>query len=274
VSVAADSGLHRYAGRVVPVRVRQRPLRIVERNALAYRRIWWVFATGFAEPFFYLASIGIGVGKLVGGLPGPGGRLLSYQEFVAPGLLAASAMNGAIFDTTFNFFVKFKYAHTYDAILATPLDVRDVASGELVSALLRGTTYSTVFLVTMAGFGLVPSPWAVLAVPMAALIGYGFAGAGLAGTTWMRSFIDFDYVTLAIVPLFLFSATFFPLGRYPSLLQWVVRATPLYQGVAAERALIVGAIDWALPLHALYLAAMGWIGIRVAGRRLGRLLQP
>ena len=259
---------------VLALMVKRRPVRIVERNALAYRRIWYVFLTGFAEPVLYLLSIGVGVGKLVGDLPGPGGHPVPYQTFVAPGLLAAAAMNGAIFDTTFNFFVKFKYMHTYDAMLATPLRVREVASGEVEWALLRGTIYATGFLLTMVALGLVRSGWAVFAVPAAVLIGLGFAGAGLAATTWMRSFIDFDYVNLAIVPLFLFSATFFPLSRYPHALAWVVRCTPLYQGVALERGLILGDLRWTLLVHAAYLGAMGWLGIRVAAARLGRLLQP
>ena len=164
--------------------------------------------------------------------------------------------------------------NTYDAMLATPLRVREVATGEVVWALLRGTIYATGFLVTMVVLGLVDSAWAVLAVPAAVLIGLGFAGAGLAATTWMRSFIDFDYVNLAIVPLFLFSATFFPLSRYPHALAWVVRCTPLYQGVALERGLILGDLRWTLLVHAAYLGAMGWLGIRVAAARLGRLLQP
>jgi lipooligosaccharide transport system permease protein len=252
----------------------RKPVRVVERNALAYRRMWYVFLAGFAEPILYLLSIGVGVGELVGELPGAGGRPVAYETFVAPGLLAAAAMNGAIFDTTFNFFVKFKYAHTYDAMLATPLGVGEVASGEVVWALLRGTIYATGFLVTMLALGLVESGWSVLAVPAAVLIGFGFAGAGLAATTWMRSFIDFDYVNLAIVPLFLFSATFFPLSRYPDVLEWVVRATPLYQGVALERGLVLGDIRVTLLLNAAYLGLMGWIGVRVAAKRLGRLLQP
>jgi ABC-type multidrug transport system, permease component len=252
----------------------KRPVRVVERNALAYRRNWYVFVAGFAEPLLYLLSIGLGVGGLVGHLRGAGGRLIAYDTFVAPGLMAAAAMNGAIFDTTFNFFVKFKYMHTYDAMLATPLRATEVATGEVVWALLRGTIYATGFLVTMVALGLVESAWAVLAVPGAVLIGLAFAGAGLAATTWMRSFIDFDYVNLAIVPLFLFSATFFPIARYPAALGWIVRGTPLYQGVALERGLVFGDIGWTLPLHAAYLATMGWIGIRVAGARLGRLLQP
>ena len=145
-----------------------------------------------------------------------GGHTVSYDEFVAPGLLAMSAMSGALLDATFNFFVKYKYTKVYDAVLATPIGTGDLAVGEVVWSLLRGAIYSTFFLLTMLVFGLVSSWWAVLAAPVAVLIGFAFAGAGLAATTWMRSFLDFDYVNLAIVPLFLFSATFFPLSRYPA----------------------------------------------------------
>ena len=169
----------------------RRSLHIVERNALAYRRMWFVFLTGFAEPVLYLLSIGIGVGKLVGKVPGPGGDAIDYRQFVAPGMLAVSAMNGSVFDTTFNFFWKFKYAKTYDAVLSTPLGAGDIALGEMTWALLRGAVYATAFLVTMICFGLVDSAWAVLAAPVAVLVGFAFAGAGLAATTYMRSFIDF-----------------------------------------------------------------------------------
>jgi lipooligosaccharide transport system permease protein len=106
------------------------------------------------------------------------------------------------------------------------------------------------------------------------LIGFAFAGAGMAATTFMRSFVDFDYVNLALIPLFLFSATFFPLSRYPTGLQWLIQVTPLYQGVVLVRSLAFGDLSWTLLLHAAYLAVMGLVGVRVAGRRLGRLLQP
>jgi lipooligosaccharide transport system permease protein len=262
-------------GRVLPAGLaRRRPLRIVERNVLAYRRVWFVFLPGFFEPFLYLLSIGIGVGALVGDVELAGGRTVPYEVFVAPGLLAAAAMNGAVFDTTFNFFVKFKYSKTYDAVLATPLGVHDVARGEVLWALGRGGLYSVAFLLAMVALGHVQSWWAVLAAPGAVLIGLAFAGAGLAATTWMRSFVDFDYVNLAIVPMFLFSATFFPLERYPDAVGWVVRMTPLYQGVALERALVLGDVGWGLLVHVAYLAALGLAGMALAGRRLERLLQP
>ena len=258
----------------LPGTVGRRSLHVVERNALAYRRLWWIFVAGLAEPFLFLFSIGVGVGELVGQLPGPGGELVPYDSFVAPGLMAVAAMNGAIFDTTFNFFFKFKYAKTFDAMLATPLGVNDVAAGEAAWALLRGGLNATTFLLAMVALDLVESGWAVLTIPAAVLIGFAFAGAGLGLTTYMRSFVDFDYVNLAIVPLFLFSATFYPLDRYPDGLAWLVRCTPLYQGVALERALVFGDLRWSLLVHVVYLLVMGAVGVRVAGTRLRKLLQP
>jgi lipooligosaccharide transport system permease protein len=260
-----EAGRRRAGGRAV---------RVVERNAVAYRRMWLAFVTGLFEPLLYLLSIGIGVGGLVGKVPGPNGQPIPYDQFVAPGLMAAAAMNGAVLDTTFNFFFKFKYAHTYDAMLATPLEVGDVARGELLWALLRGGVYSGVFLLTMAIMGLVSSWWAVLALPAAVLIAYAFAGAGIAATTFMRSWTDFDFVNLAIIPMFLFAATFFPLAQYPTGLQWIVRCTPLYQGVAIERGLTTGQLTWTMLGNGAYLAVVGTVGLRIATRRLRHLLQP
>jgi lipooligosaccharide transport system permease protein len=251
-----------------------RARRVVERNALAYRRMWLAFVTGIFEPLLYLLSIGIGVGGLVGKVPGPGGHPIDYDRFVAPGLMAAAAMNGAVMDTTFNFFVKFKYAHTYDAMLATPLETGDIARGETFWALIRGGVYSGAFLVTMVVLGLVDSWWALLAIPAAVLIAYAFAGTGIAATTFMRSWTDFDFVNLAMIPMFLFAATFFPLSQYPDALQVVVRLTPLYQGVALERALTTGQLQWSMLLNIAYLAVAGTVGLRIASRRLRGLLMP
>ena len=252
---------------------RRRSWRVVERNALAYRRMWPIFLSGLAEPILFLLSIGIGVGKLVGTVQ-VGSHVVDYRTFVAPALLASSAMNGSLLDTTFNFFAKMKWAHTYDAVLATPLAPPDVASGEMRWALMRGGIYSGAFLFTMFLFGDTLSAWSIVALPAAVLIGFGFAGVGLAATTYMRSFVDFDYVNMAIIPLFLFSGTFFPVTRYPAGVQAIVRCTPLYQGVALERSLVVGDIHWTLLLNAAYLFVMGYTGVRIAARRIGLLLQP
>ena len=241
--------------------------RVVERNVVAHKRQWYLFASGFAEPFLYLLSIGLGVGHLVGRLGG-----VPYREFVAPGMMAAAAMNGSILDTTFNFYAKLKFQGTYDAMLATPLGPTDVAVGEITWALIRGSAYAAAFLAAMLAFGLVHSWWAVLAVPAAVLIGLAFAGAGCAGSTYIRSWFDFDFVNLALLPMFLFSGTFFPLSRYPDWLALLIRCTPLYQGVALLRALVIGNPTWASLGHASYLVILGFFGMRVASRRLARLL--
>ena len=251
----------------------RRARRIIERNITVYRTLWIYLVSGFFEPFFYLLSIGIGLNHLVGGIQ-IDGRTISYTEFVAPGLLASSAMNGAMFDSTFNIFFKLKIAKTYDAMLSTPLGVSDIALGELGWAMLRGALYSGAFLCVMAGLGYIVSPWAVLCYPGALLITFAFASAGMAGTTYMRSWQDFDMVSLAIIPLFLFSATFYPLSVYPGWLQAVVRCTPLYQGVALLRGFDLGIFEWALLGHAAYLVVMGVVGLSITARRFATLLLP
>jgi lipooligosaccharide transport system permease protein len=251
----------------------RRASRLIERNILVYRRQWVFLLSGFFEPFFYLLSIGIGLNHLVGEVT-VSGRTIAYTGFVAPGLLAASAMNGAMFDATFGTFFKLKIAKTYDAVLATPLDVGDVALGELAWALMRGSLYAAAFMVVMASLGYVVSPWAVLCYPGAVLTSAAFAAVGMAGTSYMRSWQDFDFVSLAILPLFLFSATFYPLAVYPGWLQIVVRVTPLYQSVALLRGVDLGLFDWAMVGHVAYLAAMGVGGLLVTSRRLGHLLLP
>jgi lipooligosaccharide transport system permease protein len=186
---------------------------LVARNFAVHRKVWWIFATGFFEPVFYLFSIGVGVGALVGDFE-VNGQLISFAAFVAPAMLATSAMNGAIYDSTFGIFFKLRYEKLYDAVLATPLRPVNIATGELAWCLLRSGAYSGGFLAIMAGMGLVESWWAVLAWPATWLIGFAFAGAGMALTTFMKSWQDFEYVQLAIIPMFLFSATFFPIDTY------------------------------------------------------------
>ena len=245
---------------------------LVERNIYVYRRTWIVLFSGFFEPLFYLGSIGFGLGALVGTVSGPGGQPISYQLFVAPALLASAAMNGAIAEGTFNFFFKLRYNKTFDAILSTPLSPGDVAVGELVWALIRGGIYAVAFIVVMAILGLVVSPWVILAVPAALLIGFAFGGVAMAATSFMRTWQDFDLIQLVILPLFLFSGTFYPLDAYPDALRVVVQLTPLFQGVDLLRSLVVGHLDGSLLVHVVYLAAMGVGGLLVVSRRLDKLL--
>jgi lipooligosaccharide transport system permease protein len=126
----------------------------------------------------------------------------------------------------------------------------------------------------MAILGYIVTPWAVLCWPAAILISLAFASAGMAGTTYMRTWQDFDMVSLAFIPLFLFSATFYPLTVYPGWLQAVVRCTPLYQGVVLVRAADLGIFAWTLLLHIAYLLVMAVVGVMITRRRLGALLLP
>jgi lipooligosaccharide transport system permease protein len=162
-------------------------------------------------------------------------------------------MNGAIFDSSYNVFFKLKHSKLHDSVLATRMGPRDIAVGEIAWSLLRGTVYSAAFLVVASLAGAVSSPWALLALPASTLIAFAFAAVGMFLTTFMRSWVDFDYITLAIQPRFLFSATFFPLATYPGPVQWVVQVTPLFHGVALERGLMLGEISPGLLWHVGYL---------------------
>jgi lipooligosaccharide transport system permease protein len=244
---------------------------LIERHARVYRHTWGVLLSGFFEPLFYLLSIGVGLGKLVGTVHGPAGPI-GFTSFVAPALLATSAMNGAVMDSTFNVFFRMKYAKLYDAALATPMRADEIAAGEVGWALIRGGIYSVAFMIVMLAMGLVHSIWAVADVPAALLIGFAFAGAGMAATTYMKSWQHFEFVMLATLPMFLFSTTFYPLSVYPRALQIVVECTPLYQGVVLLRGLTLGYVGPSLLWAVVYLSVMGAIGLAVAGKRISRLL--
>ena len=244
---------------------------LVERNLRAYRHFWVTIVSGFFEPLFYLFAMGVGLGALIGRIDA-GGMMVDYAVFVAPALLAASAMNGAVFESTINVFFRLRYDKLYDSVLATRLGPRDVAVGEIASALLRGLLYSVAFLAVTAAAGYVRTWWAVLAVPAATLIGFAFASVGMAAGTFMRTVHHLDYIQLAIMPMFLLSATFFPLERYPDGAQWLVQLTPLYHGVELVRQLMLDDISAGMLVHVAYLGAMGLLGVYFAARRVERLL--
>ena len=259
--------------RALPLFGSRRSLRVLERNALVYRSQWLMLVSGFFEPLFYLLSIGVGLNHLVGDLHVQG-RVVSYATFVAPGMLATTAMNGAMIDTIFNTFFKLKVSHTYDAVLATPLDVTDVALGEVWWALARATVYAASFIVCMAILGDAGSAWVVLCWPGAILTSLAFSCIGLAACTYVRSWQDFDLVTLVQLPLFLFSATFFPITLYPRWIGAIVSCSPLYQSASLLRGLSLGQFDWMMVFRAGYLVVIALIGLRIAARRFRRILTP
>lgn len=245
---------------------------LVERNAILYRRGWIIIVSGFVEPLIYLLGIGFGVGTLIGSTVTLNGHQLRYAVFVAPALMASAAMNGAVYETSFNFFFKLRYVKLYDAILSTPLGVLDIASGEIAWALVRGTLYAIGFIGVMLGLGLAPSPWTVLALPAAMLMSFAFGAAGAALTTFLRTWQDIELILIVLIPLFLFSATFYPLEVYPAPLRLVVELTPLYHGVALLRSLTTGALGPGILVDTVYLLTLGVLGLWVATRRLNRVL--
>jgi len=259
--------------RLVPPQIRhaRRPHRLLERQWMVNRAGGWViFVTGFFEPLFYLLSIRVGFGALVGDVE-IDGRLVSYAEFVAPALMAAAAMNGAVFESTINIFFKLRYEKIYDAALATPLTSGDVALGEILNATIRGAAYSVAFALTMWALGMVGSPWIVAAVPVAVLVSFAFSAIGMAAATFLRSHADFEYVPSVMVPLFLFSATFYPVSSYGDW-QWVAQLSPLYHGVVVVRSLNLGEWSWTLLVHVGVLIVVAMIGLTITSRRIERLL--
>ncbi|MDQ3620496.1 MAG: ABC transporter permease [Actinomycetota bacterium] len=249
-----------------------RAIHLVYRNALAYKHYWIAFISGFFEPVFYLVAVGFGVGQFVGGVPYASG-LLDYASFLAPGMLAASTLNGALFDGFFSPFFKLNWMKTYDGIITTPVNISDIAVGEVMWALIRGTIYGSGFLVVMLLFGLIHSPWALLALP-AVMLSSGALSAGamiLTGITKQISSLE-KVMTLVVFPLFLFSGTFFPVSLYPGYLRPVVQVTPLYHSASLLRALTTGEVGWGTPLHVAYLVVMfilaSALAIRLMRRRL------
>ncbi|MDX2341162.1 ABC transporter permease [Micrococcus sp. M4NT] len=264
-----------------PITVRRGPLSgmysgnvraVMERALLSLKsNNWVVFFSGFFEPVLYLASMGIGLGTLVGDVTGPDGTPVPYGMFIAPALLAVSAMNGAIYDSTWNVFFKLRYAKTYQTMLATRLGPLDVAVGEIAMALLRGLIYAVGFLIVMTVAGLVTSWTAVLMIPGALLVALGFASLGMAVTSFMKTFQHMDWIQIVLMPMFLFSATFFPLSVYPPAIQGVIQVFPLWHAVEMMRALAVGVMTWGTLGHVAYFVAMAAVGMWLTSRRLGAL---
>jgi lipooligosaccharide transport system permease protein len=251
----------------------RRAASVTERNIATLKPAYLgVLLSGFVEPVLYLLSIGVGVGALIGDLTLPDGRVVAYAVFVAPAMLAASAMTGALSETTFNFFAKMKFVKLYDGILATPVRPFEIALGELAWAMMRGNLYAAAFLGVMVGMDLTSPGRALAAFPATVLVGFAFGAVGMALSTFMRSWQDFDLMSSAQFALFLFSGTFVPAEAYPTWLRWLVEVTPLYRAVDLIRGVSTGAVGWSQVVDVVYLVALLGVGLLVAGRRMGTLL--
>jgi lipooligosaccharide transport system permease protein len=245
---------------------------VIERAYLALKSsTWLVVLSGFVEPVFYLAAFGFGVGQLITGMTDGNGNPVSYGAYIAPALLATSAMNGAIYDSTWNVFFKMHFAKLYQGMMSTSLGALDVALGEIGWALLRGLAYAIGFMAVMIPLGLVPSPWGLLSVGAAVLVAFGFASFGMAVTSYIKSFQGMNWINFFLLPMFLFSGTFYPLSVYPPWLQTIVQALPLWQGVDLMRNLNFGTFNWNMLGEVAYFVVMIVVGLVFTTRRLTAL---
>jgi len=248
------------------------PWAVVQRGLLAARSSSGILVvSGFFEPVFYLASMGIGLGALIGNVQTSAGVEVSYAAFIAPALLAVSAMNGAIYDSTWNVFFKLNYGKLYEGMLSTSLGPLDVALGEILYALMRGLLYATGFMVIMQITGLNLSWTAILALPAVLLIAFGFATVGMAVTSYMKAFQQMDWINFVLLPMFLFSATLYPITVYPEWIQVIVKIFPLYHGVELVRGLTTGALYWGMLWSVLYYLIMIAVGVVFTTKRLRAL---
>ncbi len=251
-----------------------RARRLVERNIMVYRHQWIIILSGVFEPIFYLLGIGLGLGGIIEEVSLPNGQVVAYAAYVAPALVATAAMNGAVFETIFNVFFKLNYAKTYDGVLATPMGITEIAIGEMLWALMRAALYAVAMFVIMLVMGLILSPLGILMIPAALLVAAAFAAAGLAGTSYLRTVNDFDVpMGLVVMPMFLFSGTFFPIESVlPDWLVTVIQVTPLYHGISLIRGLSTGIVGigqvWDLVYLMVFFVICMWIAMRQMERKL------
>jgi lipooligosaccharide transport system permease protein len=244
---------------------------LVERNALIYRRSLTPVLSSILEPVLYLLSIGFGVGTLVGKVAGVD---VPYAAYVAPAILATTAMNAAFNQTSFAVFSRMKVERGYDAVVPTPLSIADIAIGEVGSSVISGLFASIGFVVVMLVLGLVVSPGILLAIPGSLLVGYAFGAVGLAVTTYLRDFSDFQMIQLVMLPMFLFATTFYPLSIYPSWAQPLIQILPLYQSIQLLREPALGIFNPDILVAIAYLSILGSLALVLATRRLTRQLLP
>ncbi len=244
---------------------------IMERAYIAFKSsTWMIVISGFVEPVLFLLSFGYGLKDLVGDIT-VAGQPIGYVAFITPALLATSAMNGAIYDSTMNVYFKLKHDRIYHGMLATSLGPMDVALGEIGWALLRGLSYAIGFMAIVAPLGLIPSVWGILAIPAAVLSAFGFASFGMAVTSYMKYWQQLVIVNVVLLPMFLFSGSFYPLSVFPDWLQTVIRLFPLAHAIDLVRGLTLGNISWALVGHAMYFVVMIVVGLFFTTKRLNAL---
>jgi lipooligosaccharide transport system permease protein len=250
-------------------------VRVLEHELLVYRRVWRgsIFSS-FLSPVLFLAAMGVGLGSLVdasggaaaGGASGAALVGVSYLAFLAPGLLASTAMQTAAGESTFPIMGGLVWDKSFHGMIATPIRPADVVVGKLTYIGMRLLLVVGLFFLVTVLFGAVTGPGAILAVPAALLTGLAFAAPIAAYSATQRDPNGFNALfRFGIIPLFLFSGTFFPIEQLPDFLQALARLTPLWHGVDLCRSLALGTAEPAqTAIHVAYLGTMTAVGVAAA----------
>ena len=251
-------------------------LSVAESRILNMRKfIPVVISIAIANPTLYLIAGGIGVGKLIndhsGGVDG-----VKYLTFLAPALLATAAIQTAMDETVFTTIQGFKWGKVFYAMNATPLTGKQIANGVFISSTSRAAFSVVVYGIIINLFGGFTSPKGWISILIGLLAGAAFGALMLGISAWIRNDDQFFNILgrFIMMPLFLFSATFFPISLYPAWLGAIVAFSPLYQAAALLRGLDFGQFGWIMILRVAYLAVLALIGLRVASRRFARILIP
>jgi lipooligosaccharide transport system permease protein len=237
-----------------PLRISRRFLRVWQRNLTVYRKSWKIsFIPPFLEPLFYLIAFGIGMSGLVGNIRYQGAEI-SYVQFIAPAIIGMSIMYNSFFETTYASFVRMYYQKTFDAIMATPLSLEEVITGEIVWGATKSVIAAAIMLIVISFFGLLHYPTSLLILPLAFLGGIAFGSIGMFFTGICANIEMFNLpVFLFVTPMFLFSGTFFPLDNLPRWAQQVALIFPLTHLTNLARSLSLGQGDSSISFGIGYL---------------------
>ncbi len=249
------------------LKVSYRAVRVWQRNFAVLLRLWktetW---PPFVEPILYVAALGLGLGGYVSRIEG-----LSFLQFLAPAFVATAAMFVASFECLFGSFVRMEFQKTFDAILATPLNIEEVISGEIFWGGSRAVFASFGVLVILAAFGLVESAWAFLTLPVAFAEGLMFASLAMIFTALAPAIDSFNYyITLGLTPMFLFSGVFFPIDSLPRGIQILAWFSPLTHAVALQRALVLGRRSGDLLFDLLWMLVVAFVAANIAIHLMAR----
>ncbi len=248
-------------------------MKVWQRNFTVYRRVWKInFLPPLLEPLFYLFAFGAGLGALVGSIVYRG-NAVSYIAYIAPALVAINIMYNTFFETTFASYVRMYYQKTFDAMLATPLSIQEIITGEIVWGATKSVIGTSIMLTVITFFGILHYPAVLLVIPLSFVGGIAFGAIGMFFTSVIPSIDSFNLpVFLFITPMFLFSGTFFPLENLPPWVQKAALVFPLTHLVKLTRAFSLGYFEWGLLWNTLYLAAFSAVFFPLAIRGMRKRL--